>query len=81
VVVLARHGNLTPAATDATPVANSRPETAENNARGPLSAQSLLDTIDGCFMNFAYGWAFSKPVRQGLTTTSPSPGCPWPLPC
>ena len=25
---------------------------------------SLLDTIDGSFMNFAYGWAFSKPVRK-----------------
>jgi high-affinity nickel-transport protein len=25
---------------------------------------SLLDTIDGAFMNFAYGWAFSKPVRK-----------------
>jgi nickel/cobalt transporter (NiCoT) family protein len=24
----------------------------------------LLDTIDGCFMNFAYGWAFAKPVRK-----------------
>ncbi len=24
----------------------------------------LFDTIDGCFMNFAYGWAFSKPVRK-----------------
>ena len=24
----------------------------------------LLDTIDGAFMNFAYGWAFSKPVRK-----------------
>jgi high-affinity nickel-transport protein len=24
----------------------------------------LLDTADGCFMNFAYGWAFSKPVRK-----------------
>jgi len=24
----------------------------------------LLDTIDGCFMNFAYGWAFSRPVRK-----------------
>src|SRR5581483_441280 len=23
-----------------------------------------LDTIDGSFMNFAYGWAFSKPVRK-----------------
>jgi high-affinity nickel-transport protein len=25
---------------------------------------SLLDTIDGSFMNFAYGWAFSKPARK-----------------
>ncbi len=25
---------------------------------------SLLDTLDGAFMNFAYGWAFSKPVRK-----------------
>ena len=25
---------------------------------------SLLDSIDGSFMNFAYGWAFSKPVRK-----------------
>jgi len=25
---------------------------------------SLLDTIDGSFMNFAYGWAFSKPIRK-----------------
>jgi nickel/cobalt transporter (NiCoT) family protein len=24
----------------------------------------LLDTLDGCFMNFAYGWAFSRPVRK-----------------
>ncbi|MFD1049725.1 HoxN/HupN/NixA family nickel/cobalt transporter, partial [Kibdelosporangium lantanae] len=24
----------------------------------------LLDTIDGVFMNFAYGWAFAKPVRK-----------------
>ncbi len=32
----------------------------------PLFAagMSLLDTIDGSFMNFAYGWAFSKPVRK-----------------
>ncbi len=28
------------------------------------SGMSLLDTIDGAFMNFAYGWAFSKPVRK-----------------
>ena len=25
---------------------------------------SLFDTLDGCFMNFAYGWAFSRPVRK-----------------
>jgi high-affinity nickel-transport protein len=25
---------------------------------------SLLDTIDGTFMNFAYGWALSHPVRK-----------------
>ena len=25
---------------------------------------SLLDTIDGSFMNFAYGWAFAQPVRK-----------------
>src|ERR1700678_2785834 len=24
----------------------------------------LLDTIDGSFMNFAYGWGFSNPVRK-----------------
>jgi nickel/cobalt transporter (NiCoT) family protein len=24
----------------------------------------LLDTIDGAFMNFAYGWAFARPVRK-----------------
>ena len=24
----------------------------------------LLDTIDGAFMNFAYGWALSQPVRK-----------------
>src|SRR5487761_2712249 len=28
------------------------------------ACMSLLDTIDGSFMNFAYGWAFSKPVRK-----------------
>jgi high-affinity nickel-transport protein len=28
------------------------------------AGMSLLDTIDGCFMNFAYGWAFSRPVRK-----------------
>jgi len=24
----------------------------------------MADTIDGVFMNFAYGWAFAKPVRK-----------------
>ena len=28
------------------------------------AGMSLLDTIDGSFMNFAYGWAFSTPVRK-----------------
>ena len=33
----------------------------------------LMDTIDGVFMNVAYGWAFAKPVRKvfyNLTVTS-----------
>jgi nickel/cobalt transporter (NiCoT) family protein len=24
----------------------------------------LFDTVDGCFMNFAYDWAFAKPIRK-----------------
>src|SRR3954466_13571276 len=28
------------------------------------AGMSLFDTIDGAFMNFAYGWAFSRPVRK-----------------
>ncbi|MEV4256135.1 HoxN/HupN/NixA family nickel/cobalt transporter [Spirillospora sp. NPDC049652] len=28
------------------------------------AGMSLWDTIDGTFMNFAYGWAFSNPVRK-----------------
>jgi high-affinity nickel-transport protein len=28
------------------------------------AGMSLFDTIDGAFMNFAYGWAFAKPVRK-----------------
>jgi high-affinity nickel-transport protein len=28
------------------------------------AGMSLLDAIDGAFMNFAYGWAFAKPVRK-----------------
>lgn len=37
------------------------------------AGMSLWDTMDGCFMNFAYGWAFSKPVRKvfyNMTITS-----------
>jgi high-affinity nickel-transport protein len=36
------------------------------------AGMSLLDTIDGAFMSFAYGWAFAKPVRKlyyNLTVT------------
>jgi nickel/cobalt transporter (NiCoT) family protein len=28
------------------------------------AGMSLLDTLDGCFMNVAYGWAFLNPVRR-----------------
>jgi high-affinity nickel-transport protein len=28
------------------------------------AGMSLLDTFDGAFMNIAYGWAFSRPVRK-----------------
>ena len=28
------------------------------------AGMSLLDTLDGAFMNVAYGWAFSRPVRK-----------------
>jgi high-affinity nickel-transport protein len=28
------------------------------------AGMSLMDSIDGSFMNFAYGWAFSKPIRK-----------------
>ncbi|HUY08627.1 MAG TPA: HoxN/HupN/NixA family nickel/cobalt transporter [Candidatus Dormibacteraeota bacterium] len=41
------------------------------------AGMSLLDTIDGSFMNFAYGWAFAKPVRKvyyNITITSLSVG-------
>jgi high-affinity nickel-transport protein len=34
---------------------------------------SLFDTIDGSFMNFAYGWAFAEPLRKvyyNLTITA-----------
>ena len=28
------------------------------------AGMSLLDSIDGAFMNYAYGWAFAQPVRK-----------------
>ena len=28
------------------------------------AGMGLFDTLDGCFMNFAYDWAFAKPVRK-----------------
>ncbi len=28
------------------------------------AGMSLFDSLDGTFMNFAYGWAFSKPIRK-----------------
>jgi high-affinity nickel-transport protein len=28
------------------------------------AGMSLLDTLDGAFMNVAYGWAYSRPVRK-----------------
>ncbi|GAA1958077.1 HoxN/HupN/NixA family nickel/cobalt transporter [Nocardioides panacihumi] len=37
------------------------------------AAMCLMDTVDGVFMNLAYGWAFAKPVRKvfyNLTITS-----------
>jgi high-affinity nickel-transport protein len=41
------------------------------------AGMSLLDTADGLFMNFAYGWAFFKPVRKvyyNITITGLSVG-------
>jgi high-affinity nickel-transport protein len=37
------------------------------------AGMSLLDTLDGAFMNVAYGWAFARPVRKiyyNLTITA-----------
>src|SRR5581483_4242852 len=37
------------------------------------AGMSLMDTVDGVFMNAAYGWAFAKPVRKvfyNITITS-----------
>ena len=38
-----------------------------------MAGMCLFDTMDGSFMNFAYGWAFSQPVRKvyyNITITS-----------
>jgi high-affinity nickel-transport protein len=28
------------------------------------AGMTLFDTVDGCFMNFAYDWAFARPIRK-----------------
>jgi high-affinity nickel-transport protein len=41
------------------------------------AGMSLLDTADGVFMNFAYGWAFFRPIRKvyyNITITGLSVG-------
>jgi high-affinity nickel-transport protein len=41
------------------------------------AGMSLLDTADGLFMNFAYGWAFFRPIRKvyyNITITGLSVG-------
>jgi hypothetical protein len=41
----------------------------------PVRRRGLMDTIDRSFMNLAYGWAFSMPVRKvfyNITITGPS---------
>ncbi|HEY3019533.1 MAG TPA: hypothetical protein VGJ32_05035 [Solirubrobacteraceae bacterium] len=41
------------------------------------AGMSLLDTLDGSFMNFAYGWALAKPLRKryyNLVVTALSAG-------
>ena len=41
------------------------------------AGMALLDTADGTFMNFAYGWAFSNPIRKvyyNITITALSVG-------
>jgi high-affinity nickel-transport protein len=41
------------------------------------AGMSTFDTIDGCFMNFAYGWAFARPIRKvyyNITITGLSVG-------
>ena len=37
------------------------------------AGMGLLDTLEGCFMNYAYGWALTRPVRKvyyNLTVTA-----------
>ncbi|ALV33075.1 hypothetical protein AS200_14205 [Streptomyces sp. CdTB01] len=49
------------------------------------AGMSLLDTIDGSFVNFAYSWAFSNPVRKvfynititGLSVAAASSSARW----
>ena len=39
------------------------------------AGMSLLDTLDGVFMNYAYGWALTRPVRKvyyNITVTTVS---------
>jgi len=41
------------------------------------AGMSTFDTLDGCFMNFAYSWAFSRPIRKvyyNITITGLSVG-------
>ena len=48
-----------------TAVASGLPSTAILSLPILFAAgMSLFDTIDGCFMNFAYGWAFARPIRK-----------------
>ena len=44
------------------------------------AGMTLFDTLDGMFMNFAYGWAFSRRSARS-STTSRSPGCRSPSRC
>ena len=41
------------------------------------AGMTIFDTMDGCFMNFAYGWAFARPIRKvyyNITITALSIG-------
>ena len=43
------------------------------------AGMSLFDTIDGCFMNFAYDWAFARrSARSSTTSRSPGSRSSWP---